>query len=199
MGEVTVSQELIPHFLSTAVDLKIQGIDFEEKTLLLEELIKEDTSNSFDMSTLKEMEIKQTADQKDNGSIPLHNVELKTNDDGDKNSCISTAKDGKRKIQKTSPKIETKKFKTKKLSNHLEVKVKSDSGAEFICIYDTCNETFKTRNNAKKHILKTQRRQIKEKRKKFSCELCDKKFFQSGDVKMHKKGVQNQGLPLNIL
>ena len=33
LGEVTVSQELVPHFLSTAVDLKIKGIDFEEKTL----------------------------------------------------------------------------------------------------------------------------------------------------------------------
>ena len=87
--DYTVSQELIPHFLSTAVDLKIQGIDFEEKTLILKDLNKEDTSNSFDMITLKEMEIKQTADQKDNGSIPLHNVELKTNDDGDKNLHIN--------------------------------------------------------------------------------------------------------------
>ena len=213
LGEVTVSQELIPHFLSTAVDLKIQGNDFEEKTLLLKDLINEDTSNSFDMrrSNLDEIEIKQTEDQIDNGSIPLHNA------DGDKNSCILPAKDEKRKIQKTSPKIETKKVKTKKLSNHLEVKVKSDSEAEFICIYDTCNDTFKTSTEAKKHIMKTHRKPIKEKKfecetcnkkfqtkheaqlhwqfkhgnkeKKFSCEICDKKFFQSGDLKMHKKGV----------
>ena len=106
-------------------------------------------------------------------------------------TCISTVKDEKRKIQKTSPKIETKKVKTKKLSNHLEVKVKSDSEAEFICIYDTCNETFKTRNDAKKHILKTHRRQIKEKRKKFSCELCDKKFCPA-DIYKHMKMVHGK-------
>ena len=235
LGEVTVSQELIKHFLSSAVDLKIKGIDFEEKTSKDEkkEDNNEDTSNSFikgivfeekaskdekeedikeddslDMGTLEEMEmeIKLTEDQIKNESIPLQNNELKTD-------AAVTEKDEKRKIQKCSTR------KKKKLINPSEVKSKSDSNnsEEFICIYDTCNETFKTSKEAKKHIMKTHRKPIKEKKfqcetckkqfqtkheaqlhwqykhgnreKKFSCEDCDKKFAQSGDLKMHIKGV----------
>jgi len=226
LGAVTVSQESIRHFLSTAVDLKIKGIDFEEKSLLLKDIINEDASNNLEMSTLEEieLEIKQTEDQIKNESIPPQDIEEKTDGDGEKNSGILSEKDEKIRIRKCFPKNEAREVKKKKvlpkkkkLLNPSKVKVESDSEKEFICIYDTCNDTFKTSKEAKKHIMKTHRKPIKEKKfecetcnkkfqtkheaqlhwqfkhgnkeKKFSCEICDKKFYQSGDLKMHNKGV----------
>ena len=218
LGEVTVNQELIRDFLSTAVDLKIKGIDFEEKKDILKDVkkveIQEDTSDNIELSTLEEIdtEIKKPSDSD------------VTDSSGDKMSGKSK-KDERRQIQKSSKKNKTRKLKQEKLlhpkkeeSNSSEGKSDSNnSEAEFICIYDTCNERFKTSKQAKKHILKTHSRQIKEKtvpcetcskkfqtkheakihwqfkhgnkERMFSCEVCEKKFFQSGDLKMHNKGV----------
>lgn len=212
MGEVTVKQELIQQFLSTAVDLKIKGIDFEEKTLKEEkneqdtsnslikgivfeektskdkkkDHIKEDSSDSLEMSTLQEieMEIKLTEDQMKSEN----NTTDVTDTDGDR---ISSEKKEKKKIQKCPPKSEKRKPKKKKvahykkkLSDPLEVKGKDDSNnseEEFIC--NSCDEIFQTSKEVKKHIMKIHRRPIKE--KKAECGSCEKKFQTKHEAKLH--------------
>jgi len=185
-GEVTVTQELLPNFLSAAVDLQIKGINFEDHKDLLEkknETLEHCASLEEIENEITESEIKE---------------ELQCQED-------------------VTKKRERPKKKSKSQNSANKDILDTNSEESLTCGYDTCDQTFKSIKEAKKHIMKSHGRPIKEKNfncnscdkkfptkheakghwlfrhgngeKKFSCGSCDKKFFQRCDLNMHMKGV----------
>ena len=199
-GEVTVSQQLIPNFLSAAADLKIKGIHFED---FKDPLRNEGDTGSPSIEGIQR-EIEAIKDEEKNGDFPCPDDLSKDTEDSIKTD-VNVPINQKIKQKKKS-----------KCSN-IKNKKEKNTAEDFKCVYDTCDVTFNSSREVKKHIMKTHSRPRKEKlfgcdscekkfptkheaeihlrfrhgnpEKKYSCGDCNKKFLHNGELKMHQKGV----------